>query len=131
MQIGRKRGLLRAEILGHQLLNYEPDADGADDRREMRVAAPSDRPERHELKQHADQGRTDQPADQRAEWPEMPQQHKLQACERPHHEDFTMGEMQQSQHAKHKGIADRDQGVGAAEHHAVDELLQEHWPWPN
>ena len=61
----------------------------------------------------------------------MPQQHKLEAGERPHHEDFAVGEMQQAQHAKDQRIADGDQGVGAAEHHAVDELLQEHWPSPS
>src|ERR1700680_3055802 len=59
----------------------------------------------------------------------MPQQHKLKACERAHHEHFAVSEMQQAQHAKDEGVADRDQGVGAAEHHPVDELLQEHWPW--
>src|ERR1700738_3771710 len=60
----------------------------------------------------------------------MPQQHKLKACERAHHEHFAVSEMQQAQHAKDEGVADGDQGVGAAEHHPVDELLQEHWVLP-
>ena len=42
------------------------------------------------------------------------------------HEDLTMGQVEQVQHAENERITDRDQGVGAAEHQPVDELLGEH-----
>ena len=50
----------------------------------------------------------------------------LHAGEGADHEHLAVGEVQEPQHAEDQGIADRDQGIGAAQHHAVGELLQKH-----
>ena len=46
--------------------------------------------------------------------------------ERADHEHLAVREVQHAEHAEDQRVADGDQRVHGAEHHAVDELLGEH-----
>ena len=128
LKAGRKRGLLRAEKLCHQLLQNESRSDRADDRGKVGVAAFADRPKRKELKQHAQNGGNNQSADERNQRAELPPQHDLQAGKGADHQHFAVREMQEPQDAEYQRISDRNERVGAAKHHAIRELLRKHRP---
>ena len=116
----------RRQIFGHDLLQHQPGADAADDRRKISCRFSADRAECHELQHHAEHRRANQAADQRNERPDIHPQHDLQADERADHEHFAVREMQHPQDAEDQRIADGDEGIGAAQHHAIGELLYKH-----
>ncbi len=43
---------------------------------------------------------------------------------RAHHGDFAVGEIDELENAVHHGVAQRDQRIDAAQHQAIDELLE-------
>ena len=58
--------------------------------------------------------------------PTLNQMHGLHADEGADHEHLAVGEVQDTQDAEDQGIADGDEGIGAAQHDAIGELLQKH-----
>ena len=71
-------------------------------------------------------GGADEPAHQRGDHAGARPQHDEQPDERADHEHLAVRQMHEVQHPEHERVADRDEGVGAPQHHAVDELLEEH-----
>jgi len=115
---------LGAEDLHHHVLQHEPDRDRRDQRRD--VASPvAHRAKRDALDDNAEHGGREHGAgqgDPRREAGERQRQAHVGAD----HEDLAVGQVEQVQHAEDERVTDRDQGIGAAEHQPVDELLGEH-----
>ncbi len=57
-----------------------------------------------------------------------PQHGESQSKKGPEHEDVPMGDVEHVKESQHQGESYGNQRVGAAQRHAIDQLLQEH-PW--
>ncbi len=89
------------------------------------ASAIADGPKRHALDENAERGRGEHGAGQ-DDPRRKAREREHQTGVRADHENLTVSQVEQVQHAEDERVADRDQGVGAAEHQPVDELLGEH-----
>ena len=113
-------------------LQQHRDADPGDQRRQARGVAQAavgkafDRHRQQGADRHGQQQRQPE-LRQRRQSGEMRVQgvHPGKGGQRADHQNVTVGKVNNAQDAVHHGIAERDQGVDAAEHDPVDDLLYE------